>query len=198
MPRPFTKAAGPRKVSGYHAYVIIDIFSRHIVGHTVELAESAERAEELIRETIARNAIVPETVHPDRGTSMTSKKVSQLLMVSVKAEQAHLDDQGGEQPRARGTRRHRSVMRRPAPKAPGTLRVNRRAAHLRSRSPTAPVDLAPTPPSSRPTQPLPPQSRSSTMKITSGALGCSRSVPVKHGTENPGDRGPEEKCAHQE
>ncbi|MEU1276263.1 DDE-type integrase/transposase/recombinase [Streptomyces sp. NPDC005799] len=75
-----TKAAGPAKGIWYHAYVIIDIFSRYIVGHTVEAAESAERAEELIRETITRNGIVPETVHADRGTSMTSKKVSQLLI----------------------------------------------------------------------------------------------------------------------
>ncbi|GAA3052325.1 hypothetical protein GCM10010519_81030 [Streptomyces lactacystinicus] len=75
-----TKAAGPGKGIWYHAYVIIDIFSRYIVGHTVELAESAERAEELIREAIERNGIVPETVHADRGTSMTSKKVSQLLI----------------------------------------------------------------------------------------------------------------------
>ncbi|KND38888.1 transposase [Streptomyces stelliscabiei] len=74
------KAAGPAKGIWYHAYVIIDIFSRYIVGHTVEAAESAERAEELIRETIIRNGIVPETVHADRGTSMTSKKVSQLLI----------------------------------------------------------------------------------------------------------------------
>jgi putative transposase len=74
-----TKAAGPSKGIWYHAYVIIDIYSRYIVGHTVELAESAERAEELIRETIARNGIVPQTVHADWGTSMTSKKVSQLL-----------------------------------------------------------------------------------------------------------------------
>lgn len=71
-----TKAAGPVKGVWYHAYVIIDIFSRYIVGHTVERAESALRAEELIRETIARNGIVPQTVHADRGTSMTSKKVS--------------------------------------------------------------------------------------------------------------------------
>ena len=34
----------------------------------------------MIRETIERNGIVPETVHADRGTSMTSKKVSQLLI----------------------------------------------------------------------------------------------------------------------
>ncbi|MET8184037.1 DDE-type integrase/transposase/recombinase [Streptomyces sp. NPDC005336] len=75
-----TKLAGPDKGIWYQAYVIIDIFSRYIVGHTVERAESAERAEELIRETIERNGIVPETVHADRGTSMTSKKVSQLLI----------------------------------------------------------------------------------------------------------------------
>uniref|UniRef100_UPI00292EBE18 DDE-type integrase/transposase/recombinase n=1 Tax=Streptomyces sasae TaxID=1266772 RepID=UPI00292EBE18 len=62
-----TKAAGPVKGVWYHAYVIIDIFSRYVVGHTVERAESAVRAEELIRETIARNGIVPETVHADRG-----------------------------------------------------------------------------------------------------------------------------------
>jgi len=75
-----TRLAGPQKGIWYHAYVIIDIFSRYVVGYTVELAESADRAEELIRETIERNGIVPETVHADRGTSMTSKKVSQLLI----------------------------------------------------------------------------------------------------------------------
>ncbi|MGW7243840.1 hypothetical protein [Streptomyces sp. NPDC054804] len=54
-----TKAAGPVKGVWYHAYVIIDIFSRYIVGHTVEHAESAVRAEELIRETITRNGSCP-------------------------------------------------------------------------------------------------------------------------------------------
>ncbi|WP_405971768.1 IS3 family transposase [Streptomyces sp. NBC_00988] len=75
-----TKLRGPDKGEWYHLYVIIDIFSRYICGFTVERAESAERARELIRETIERNGIVPETVHADRGTSMTSKKVSQLLI----------------------------------------------------------------------------------------------------------------------
>jgi transposase InsO family protein len=75
-----TKAQGPNKGEWYHAYVIIDIFSRYICDWTVERAEPADRAEELIRETIERNGIVPETVHADRGTSMTSKKVSQLLI----------------------------------------------------------------------------------------------------------------------
>nr|WP_279591849.1 IS3 family transposase [Streptomyces sp. 846.5] len=75
-----TKVQGPNKGEWYHAYVIIDIYSRYICGWTVERAESADRAEELIRETIERNGIVPETVHADRGTAMTSKKVSQLLI----------------------------------------------------------------------------------------------------------------------
>jgi transposase InsO family protein len=75
-----TKLRGPDKGEWYHLYVIIDIYSRYICGWTVERAESADRAEELIRETIECNGIVPETVHADRGTSMTSKKVSQLLI----------------------------------------------------------------------------------------------------------------------
>ncbi|MDH6111834.1 transposase InsO family protein [Kitasatospora sp. MAP12-15] len=80
LTRDVTKLQRPNKGEWYHAYVIIDIYSRYICGWTVERAESAERAEELIRETIARNGIVRETVHADRGTSMTSKKVSQLLI----------------------------------------------------------------------------------------------------------------------
>ena len=75
-----TKLQGPEKGQWYHLYVIIDIFSRYICGWTVERAESAERAQELIADTIERNGIVPDTVHADRGTSMTSKKVSQLLL----------------------------------------------------------------------------------------------------------------------
>ncbi|MGW2900804.1 DDE-type integrase/transposase/recombinase [Streptomyces sp. NPDC001212] len=75
-----TKLTGPVKGIWHHACVIVDIFSRCIVGHRVELAESADRAEELIRETIDRKGVVPETVHAGRGTSMTSKKVSQPLI----------------------------------------------------------------------------------------------------------------------
>lgn len=86
-----TKIKGPDKGEWYHRYVIIDIYSRYICGHTVERAESAERAEELIRETIERNGIVPQTVHADRGTSMTSmtsKKVSPLL-IDLRVTRSH-------------------------------------------------------------------------------------------------------------
>lgn len=59
-----TKLTGPAKGTWYQAYVIIDIFSRYIVGHTVERAESAERAEELIRETIEATASCPRPSTP--------------------------------------------------------------------------------------------------------------------------------------
>ncbi|MFI6985196.1 IS3 family transposase [Embleya sp. NPDC050154] len=78
--RDITKVRGPAKGVWFHAYVIIDIFSRYVVGHTVERAESAERAREFVADAIERNGLVPETVHADRGTSMTSRKVSQLLL----------------------------------------------------------------------------------------------------------------------
>jgi len=75
-----TKLKGPDKGVWYHLYAIIDIYSRYIVGWTVEAAETGERAKEFIAETIERNGLVPHTVHSDRGTSMTSKSVSQMLI----------------------------------------------------------------------------------------------------------------------
>lgn len=75
-----TKLKGPDKGVWYHLYAIIDIYSRYIVGWTVESAETGERAKEFIAETIERNGLIPHTVHSDRGTSMTSKSVSQMLL----------------------------------------------------------------------------------------------------------------------
>ncbi|MFF2958266.1 transposase [Streptomyces sp. NPDC057963] len=80
LTRDITKLCGPGKGVWYHLYGITDIFSRYICGWAVERAESADRAGELIREGIVRNGVVPETVRADRSTSMTSKKVSQLLL----------------------------------------------------------------------------------------------------------------------
>jgi transposase InsO family protein len=75
-----TKLKGPDKGIWYHLYAIIDIYSRYIAGWTVEAAETGERAREFIGETIQRNGLIPHTVHSDRGTSMTSKTVSQMLI----------------------------------------------------------------------------------------------------------------------
>jgi putative transposase len=76
-----TKLRGPAKWSSYHLYVIIDIFSRYIVGWMVASRESEQLAEVLIRQTCAKQAITRAqlTIHADRGSSMTSKTVTQLL-----------------------------------------------------------------------------------------------------------------------
>lgn len=76
-----TKLRGPKGV-WYHLYVIMDIFSRCVVGWMVAEGESAALAEHLIEETWKKQGIVPGqlTIHADRGTSMTSKGVAQLML----------------------------------------------------------------------------------------------------------------------
>jgi transposase InsO family protein len=73
-----TKLAGPAKGVYYDAYVMIDIYSRYIVGAHVHAGESAVLAEEMMREVFTIHG-VPQVVHADRGTSMTSKTVAALL-----------------------------------------------------------------------------------------------------------------------
>ncbi len=76
-----TKLLGPQKWSYFYLYVILDIFSRYVVGWMVAHRESASLAKKLIEETCARQAIEPDqlTIHADRGSSMTSKPVAFLL-----------------------------------------------------------------------------------------------------------------------
>jgi putative transposase len=74
-----TKLRGVTRGVYYDLYVILDIFSRYVVGWTVAARESAEIAEQLIAEAIATQGR-PESLHADRGTSMTSKPVAQLLV----------------------------------------------------------------------------------------------------------------------
>jgi putative transposase len=76
-----TKLLGPRKWTYYYLYVILDVFSRFVVGWMVALRESAMLAQHLIAETCRREAIAPGqlTLHADRGSSMTSKPVALLL-----------------------------------------------------------------------------------------------------------------------
>ncbi len=76
-----TKLLGPSKWTYYYLYVILDVFSRYVVGWMIAERESATLAEELIAETCARQGIQPDqlTIHADRGSSMTSKSVALLL-----------------------------------------------------------------------------------------------------------------------
>lgn len=77
-----TKLKGPEKWSYFQLYVIIDIFSRYIVGWMVANRESAVLAERLIDVTCKRQNIVRGqlTIHADRGSSMKSNTVAQLLV----------------------------------------------------------------------------------------------------------------------
>jgi putative transposase len=76
-----TKLLGPQKWTYFYLYVILDVFSRYVVGWMVATEESAALAKKLIAETCARQGIAPDqlTLHADRGSSMTSKPVALLL-----------------------------------------------------------------------------------------------------------------------
>jgi putative transposase len=76
-----TKLKGPTRWTYYYLYKIIDVYSRYVVGWMVAHRESAQLAEGLIAETILKQEIKPGqlTIHADRGSSMTSVTVGQLL-----------------------------------------------------------------------------------------------------------------------
>ena len=76
-----TKLLGPTKWTYYYLYVILDVFSRYVVGWLAAYRETAVLAERLIAETCRRQGIARDqlTIHADRGSSMTSKPVAFLL-----------------------------------------------------------------------------------------------------------------------
>jgi putative transposase len=76
-----TKLKGPVKWTYYYLYVILDIFSRYVVGWMVAHRELATLARKLIDETMKKQLIQPGqlVIHADRGSSMTSKPVAFLL-----------------------------------------------------------------------------------------------------------------------
>jgi putative transposase len=76
-----TKLRGPYKWTWFHLYVIVDVYSRYVVGWLVAPRESDRLAEELIADAIFEHQVGADqlTLHADRGSSMTSKTVAQLL-----------------------------------------------------------------------------------------------------------------------
>jgi putative transposase len=76
-----TKLLGPVKWTYYSLYCILDIFSRYVVGWMLAERESARLAERLIEETVAKQGVGPGqlTLHADRGPSMKSGLVAQML-----------------------------------------------------------------------------------------------------------------------
>ena len=74
-----TKLRGPQRGTYYDLYVILDIYSRYVVGWTVAAREDSAIASALIAQAAAVHG-APDSLHADRGTSMTSKPVAQLLV----------------------------------------------------------------------------------------------------------------------
>jgi putative transposase len=77
-----TKLRGPVTWSYFYLYVILDVFSRAVVGWLIAECESADLAETLIAETCAKEGISPGqlSIHADRGSAMTSKVVTELMV----------------------------------------------------------------------------------------------------------------------
>ena len=76
-----TRLKGPVKWSYFYLYVVMDIFSRYIVGWLVAQHESEALARQLIRESCRKQQIGQDqlTLHADRGSPMIAKSMAQLL-----------------------------------------------------------------------------------------------------------------------
>ena len=74
-----TKLKGPDRGVYYDLYVVLDIFSRFVVAWTIAAREDADIAKNMLEQAMGVHG-VPDAIHADRGTSMTSKPVAQLLV----------------------------------------------------------------------------------------------------------------------
>jgi putative transposase len=76
-----TKLNGPAKWTYFYLYVVLDVFSRYVVGWMIAPRESATLAKKLVEETYRRERIEPMqlTLHADRGSAMTSHSFAFLL-----------------------------------------------------------------------------------------------------------------------
>jgi putative transposase len=76
-----SKLKGTAKWTWFYLYVILDVFSRYIVGWTVQYRETAQLAKALIEQATEQQQITPKilTLHADRGGPMRSKPVAFLL-----------------------------------------------------------------------------------------------------------------------
>ncbi len=77
-----TKLRGPVAWTYYYLYVILDVYSRYVVGWLIAERESEALAQELIGETWIKQGIQPGqlTLHADNGSAMIAKSVAQVLI----------------------------------------------------------------------------------------------------------------------
>lgn len=85
-----TKLRGPATWQYYYLYVILDVFSRYVVGWLLDDHESATLAERLIAESCRKQGIAHDhlTLHADRGAAMTAKSLAQFLS-DLGVDQSH-------------------------------------------------------------------------------------------------------------
>ncbi len=85
-----TRLLGPYKWTYYYLYVLLDLFSRKVVGWLIAAQESAELAEQLVAETCAREGIAPDqlTLHADRGSPMIAHSLA-LLLTDLGVQPSH-------------------------------------------------------------------------------------------------------------
>jgi putative transposase len=78
---PYTKLRGPVKWTWFYLYVILDIYSRYVVGWMLARAELASLAKALIEDSVQKQGVSPDqlTLHADRGSPMKAKPVAHLL-----------------------------------------------------------------------------------------------------------------------
>jgi putative transposase len=76
-----SKLKGPVRGGWFYLYVVLDVFSRYIVGWTVQAHENAQLAAALIEQATSQQQITPQvlTLHADRGAPMRSKLLAELL-----------------------------------------------------------------------------------------------------------------------
>ena len=85
-----TKLRGPVTWTYYYLYVMLDVFSRYVVGWLLAERESAELAQELTAAACAKQQIEPGqlTIHADRGSPMIAKSMT-LLMSDLGVNKSH-------------------------------------------------------------------------------------------------------------
>lgn len=88
--RDITKLKGPVKWTYFYLYVILDVFSRYVVGWMVAHREQSSLAQKLIEQSCEKQNIKigQLTIHADRGSSMTSKAVA-FLMADLGITKSH-------------------------------------------------------------------------------------------------------------
>ena len=92
-----TKLRGPQKWTYYYLYVLLDIYSRYVVGWIVARCESTLLAKTLWSESVKKQGIRPGQLigHSDRGSPMIAKGLALLLSdlgVTQSLSRPHVSD----------------------------------------------------------------------------------------------------------